>query len=87
MFDKKKLAEIAEAEITGVGPAQTFSRSPLVMAQEAMVRVYNAGYAAGHHDTVEGGYVDIFDEDKATYHADVVRDLIEEFCRVANSGQ
>ena len=52
--------------------------------QGLLVRIYNAGYAAGHHDTVEGGYVPVADQDKATYHADVVQELVEEFCRVAN---
>jgi hypothetical protein len=41
-----------------------------------MVRLYNQGYKAGHHDTVEGGYVDIFDCDMSTYHDDVVREII-----------
>ena len=89
MIDQKKLAEILGSEIVGAGPAQIFSpaQSPCVMAKEVLVRIYNAGYAAGHHDTVEGGYVNVVDQDKATYHADVVQDLIEEFCRVANNGQ
>lgn len=40
------------------------------------VMVYNQGYKAGHHDTVEGGYVDIFDCDMTTYHKDVVHEII-----------
>ena len=43
-----------------------------------VVGVYNQGYKAGHHDTVEGGYVDIFDCDMNTYHEDVVREIITE---------
>lgn len=89
MIDQKKLAEILGSEIVGSGPAQIISpmQSPFVMAKEVMVRIYNAGYSAGHHDTVEGGFVHVHNQDKATYHADVVLDLIEEFCRVANNGQ
>jgi hypothetical protein len=55
--------------------------------QGVLVRIYNAGYAAGHDDTVEGGFVHVHDQDKATYHEYRVQDLIEEFCRVANNGQ
>lgn len=40
------------------------------------VRVFNAGYQAGHHETVEGGFVDVDDADKDTYHSDVVNNLL-----------
>jgi hypothetical protein len=60
------------------------SQSPVTenvrrFAQETldlMVEIYNAGYAAGHHDTVEGGYVQVCDEDKRTYHAEPVEELV-----------
>jgi hypothetical protein len=42
------------------------------------VRIYNAGYQAGHHETVEGGFVDVHDCDRDTYHSDVVADLLDE---------
>lgn len=42
------------------------------------VQVYNAGYQAGHHDTAEGGFVVIDQSDKATYHSDVVAELVDE---------
>lgn len=38
------------------------------VALEMMVEVYNAGYAAGHHDTVDGSFVNVHDCDKKTYH-------------------
>ena len=38
------------------------------VALEIMVEVYNAGYAAGHHDTVENSFVDVQACDKQTYH-------------------
>jgi hypothetical protein len=41
-----------------------------------MVRIYNSGYHAGHHDTVEAGYVDIHDCDMDTYHAETVEDIL-----------
>lgn len=43
----------------------------------SLVRIYNAGYKAGHHDTVEGGYVDVFECDMETYHEEIVREIIE----------
>jgi hypothetical protein len=43
---------------------------------DLMVEIYNAGYAAGHHDTVEGGFVQVQDQDKRTYHSECVEDLV-----------
>lgn len=40
-----------------------------------LVHVYNAGYHAGHHDTVESVYVHIVECDMDTYHEDVVGEL------------
>ena len=45
------------------------------------VRVYNSGYAAGHHDTVEGQYTHILPVDMDTYHADVVGELLAELAK------
>jgi hypothetical protein len=45
-------------------------------APAALIRAYNSGYKAGHHDTVEAQYADISQRDMDTYHADVVADLI-----------
>ncbi len=42
-----------------------------------LVRLYNAGYKAGHHDTVEGQYTDIFEVDMDSYHEDEVDEIIE----------
>ena len=42
------------------------------------VRIYNAGYEAGHHETVEGGFVNVQDCDKETYHSDVVQELLDD---------
>ena len=50
----------------------------LAGSESLMVRLYNQGYHAGHHDTVEGGYVDIFTCDMDTYHADVVAEILQE---------
>lgn len=43
-----------------------------------LIEIYNSGYKAGHHDTVEGGYVDIWQCDMESYHEDNVRELLEE---------
>lgn len=45
------------------------------------VRVYNSGYAAGHHDTVEGQYTHILPVDMDTYHAGVVGELLAELAK------
>ena len=43
-----------------------------------MVSLYNRGYKDGHHDTVEGQYVDVFRQDMDTYHSDVVSEWLED---------
>jgi hypothetical protein len=43
-----------------------------------LVHLYNSGYIAGHHDTVEGGYIDILSCDLDTEHVEEVFDLIGE---------
>jgi hypothetical protein len=45
---------------------------------ELEIRLYNAGYRAGHSDTVEGCFTDIVDCEMGEYHADVVGEIIEE---------
>ena len=40
-----------------------------------MVRIYNSGYHAGHHDTVESAYVNIRNCDMDTYHAGIVAEI------------
>jgi hypothetical protein len=43
------------------------------------MRLYNSGYHAGHHDTVEAGYVDIFSCDMENYHEDEAREIVQNF--------
>ena len=45
---------------------------------EVAIRLYNCGYNAGHHDTVEGFFTTILDVDIATYHSDVVDEILDE---------
>ena len=47
------------------------------LSKALLVRLYNAGYKAGHHDTVEGQYTDIFEVDMDSYHEDDVDEIIE----------
>lgn len=42
------------------------------------VRIYNSGYMAGHQDTVEGCFTDILSADMASYHEDVVSELVDD---------
>ena len=51
---------------------------PSALLRMAM-RLYNSGYHAGHHDTVETGYVDIFSCDMENYHEDEAREIVQEF--------
>lgn len=44
----------------------------------SLVRLYNAGYQAGHRDKGEGEYTDIFEVDMETYHENVVVEILEE---------
>lgn len=44
--------------------------------KDAAVHIYNSGYQAGHHYTVEGGYVDIHPSDMDSYHAEEVAELL-----------
>ena len=48
------------------------------VALKMMTEVYNAGYAAGHHDTLEGYYVTVLDRDKKTYHSGDVEAFVSE---------
>ena len=41
-----------------------------------LVPLFTSGYRKGHHDTVEGGYTDVYQCDSATYFADDVADWI-----------
>ena len=43
-----------------------------------MVHMYNFGYKAGHHDTVEGQYIDLDRRDMGTYHSDIVAEWVED---------
>lgn len=52
-------------------------RDALLAERDALaIRIYNSGYMAGHHDTVEGQFTDIHRSDMATYHAEEVSELI-----------
>lgn len=48
----------------------------LAALKTAAVHIYNSGYHAGHHYTVEGGYVDIHSNDMDSYHAEEVAELL-----------
>ena len=47
--------------------------------RELALRIYNAGYHAGHHDTVEGIFSDdIHGADSEHYHGDSVSEILRE---------
>ena len=43
-----------------------------------LCHMYAAAYHAGHHDTVEGNYTDVYPCDMDTYHEETVADFLEE---------
>ena len=51
-------------------------REEVSTLKDAAVHIHNSGYNAGHHYTVEGGYVDIHSSDMDTYHAEEVAELL-----------
>ena len=51
-------------------------KEELAELKEAAAHIYNSGYHAGHHDTVEGRYVDIVPTDMDTYHAEEIAELL-----------
>lgn len=46
---------------------------------EALVHMYNQGYNAGHHDTVESYFSPVLQVDIDEYHSDVVREIVNEW--------
>lgn len=46
--------------------------------KEDAVYIYNSGYNAGHHDTVEGQYTQVLPVDMRTYQNDVVAEILLE---------
>jgi len=49
-----------------------------VEQESIFVEIYNAGYASGHHETVEASYLDIHYLDRRKIHIEDVRELIED---------
>lgn len=43
-----------------------------------LIHVYNSGYMAGHHDTVESTFTDLGSHDYDTENEDVVAELVEQ---------
>ena len=50
----------------------------MTVAKSFMVHLYNFGYKAGHHDTVEGRYIDICRQDMETYHLEDVSEWLQD---------
>ena len=53
----------------------------ILLTMEQIIAIYNAGYGSGHHQTVEGFYTHVYNEDIETYQSDVVEELIEELLK------
>ena len=48
------------------------------VAKSLLVSLYTTGYKDGHHDTVEGQYIDVHQSEMDTYHLDVVANWLED---------
>jgi len=67
--------ELTEANADFVRIAN--EREALIAERDRMaVRLYNSGYMAGHHDTVEGQFTDVHRSEMDTYHDDIVGELL-----------
>jgi hypothetical protein len=67
----------ANAAITAIRKARSAPVQEPV-AKSFMVHLYNFGYKAGHHDTVEGRYIDICRQDMETYHLEDVSEWLQD---------
>lgn len=47
--------------------------------KEILCLIYNSGYKAGHHQTVEGGYTDVHHNDYFEYHKEEVLEILKEY--------
>lgn len=59
-------------------PSTKQEKSDVSSFPEIFTQVFNAGYMAGHHDTVEGCYTDIHQSDIDTYQSDIVEMLVKD---------
>lgn len=51
---------------------------PATCEKADLAYFYNAGYMAGHHDTVEAQYTDLHPSDMDNYHDEIIDEIIEE---------
>lgn len=50
-------------------------------ARKLARRLYNLGYCSGHHDTVEGVYVDLYQQDLESFHEEEVDEIVLYFAQ------
>ena len=73
--EKEKQPKREDDTEAGIESTVLFSKDELM---KLAIHLYNSGYHAGHHDTVEGGYTDILTEDMDSYHEEEVLDLVND---------
>jgi len=76
--ENARLRKERDFHIKSVAHHNEKARAEIERLKSLLVQMYNKGYRAGHHDTVEAQCVDILDEDMDIYHADVVNGIIAE---------
>ena len=77
--EAKQKPEVRSATIKLEGKSKAdfeIVKSHCTVMRKLLNHVYNSGYHAGRHDTIEGSYVDIFPCDMDSYHEDVVGELV-----------
>lgn len=76
--------QMEQNEIIALAPIEENRklRARLAEVEAQSVHIYNSGYHAGHHDTVEGRYVDIHPSDMASYHIEEVAELREALAKL-----
>ena len=70
-----------EIVINAIKQALAAQPAPVQEPVALMVHLYNFGYKAGHHDTVEGQYIDICRQDMETYHLEDVSEWLQDMAQ------
>lgn len=74
---KLQLEKLGDA-IAHKGSESTGTPCYIKISMADLCHMYAAAYHAGHHDTVEGNYTDVYPCDMDTYHEETVTEFLEE---------
>jgi hypothetical protein len=68
--------ESAAAYIESTPPVEAAVERDAALAE--MSRLYTSAYSKGHHDTVEGGYIDVLYQDAPSYFLETLQEIFED---------